>query len=585
MKPPKPRHRVLVSAENNAYIAWQAKLLHFSCVRRLGHAPLIVVHDAGGARRESLHPDFADIIAAGGTVERAPAYRLTRRGHDYPCRNLPGTLLHAARLPAPESEEPSFFVLCDPDMLFVRRRRRGSPRFPESLSGEFYSYIDYDRGAVRAAAARLGLTPERMSARGDELLGCGSPYVVPCGEVARALAAEWLECVDAFDPPGWVDVMYAFGLAAARLGLPVTTTHLVTSNTAPDAALGNAVILHYCYGDETWDKRHFTAEDRAEAVWDSPARVSAPRATALGEILSQIGEARAFYDARPRERSAPGDETPSAQVALSLHPEGELLLCCARTSIDATAVARIRTLLAGPGLDPARLLRLAHYHRTMPLLFWSLNAACSGDIPTALRAALDDHFHANAARGLFLTGELIRLSKAFEESRIPALPLGGPVLAAAAYGNVALREAGELSVGVFPRDLPEADELLRAAGYVPPATAATATDGEPGRVYQGEDGRVTVALSPLGEDFWGRRREINVAGATLPAPSHADLLLTLCLRGSHSGWERLESVTDVAELVRAQNEGAGGGVPPAPGIGWLGSSYEQPIEVPQLAQR
>jgi hypothetical protein len=76
------------------------------------------------------------------------------------------------------------------------------------------------------------------------------------------------------------------------LGLEVTLTHTVDLNYWPYER-PNADVIHYGYGDDTWDKRHYFTSSQARNVW-KPA-VDAPRGTILGEILAQIREAAAFY--------------------------------------------------------------------------------------------------------------------------------------------------------------------------------------------------------------------------------------------------------------------------------------------------
>src|SRR5262245_32542349 len=88
------RFRVVISAEANSYMGWQAKLAHYSCMSRLGHTPLIVVHESD----EQRPGDFAHIRRAGGLLISAPSYRVTRWGRNYAPRNTPGTLLEAARI-------------------------------------------------------------------------------------------------------------------------------------------------------------------------------------------------------------------------------------------------------------------------------------------------------------------------------------------------------------------------------------------------------------------------------------------------------------------------------------------------------
>lgn len=275
-----PRHRIVVSTENNAYAAWQTKLFHYSCASRLGQLPVVIVHDSG----RPWHPDFRDLVRAGAVVRAAPSYRASV-DDDYPPRNTAGTLIHAARLCGDADE---FIVLCDPDMIFARR-----PHFPSALSGEHYPYMmDYDREEVRVAAERMGLAFEAVAARGEELR-CGVPYVIPKAS-AEPLAETWLEAINSFPNVQRGDMMHAFGLAVVKLGLRVALTHMVDHNYWQAEALRRDVV-HYCYGDQTWDKRHFFHEDQAGKVWEAGA--DAPPGSVLAEILTQIREAGKFYRA------------------------------------------------------------------------------------------------------------------------------------------------------------------------------------------------------------------------------------------------------------------------------------------------
>jgi hypothetical protein len=271
----KPSHRIFVSAENNAYCGWQTKLFYFSCVTRLNHRPTIIVHDSG----RPWHQDFHDLARAGAQVHGAPSYAQSVKDY-YPPRNTAGTLIHAARLCRPDE----LIVLCDPDMIFV-----AEPDFPEVLSGDFYGYLDYDGAEVADAARAFKLTRARLEKQKEELR-CGVPYVIPAMH-ARRLGELWLQAVDAFPPRRWIDIMHAFGLAVVRLGLRVRLTDLVDSDEQPKARASRDMI-HYCYGDETWEKRNFV-EEQAREVWFP--RAAAKRGTIRSEILSQIIEARMFY--------------------------------------------------------------------------------------------------------------------------------------------------------------------------------------------------------------------------------------------------------------------------------------------------
>ena len=272
-------HYVVVSADNSPYVAWQAKLFHYSCLTRTGATPLIVVH---GPVERDLDPGYHDIARMGGVICRAGSYRASSAGGQYAPRNTPGTLLSAADF----CESPdALFVLCDPDMIFVRK-----PDFPSRLSGDHYDYLNYEEPSVQAAARRLGVTPHDLVVRGTSVQ-CGVPHVVPAA-IARPFAETWLDAIDLFPTRGYVDSMYAFGLAATALELDIAITRHMVTNHLPDA-LADADMIHYCYGDARWNKRDFVTREQVERVW-SPAPGENVN-TVLGELLTQLTEAGDYY--------------------------------------------------------------------------------------------------------------------------------------------------------------------------------------------------------------------------------------------------------------------------------------------------
>jgi hypothetical protein len=269
--------QIVVSAENNSYLSWQCKLFYFSCVTRTNHQPIIIVHDSG----RDWHPDFYDLTKAGCAVYPAPSYRINPNGYDYACRNFPGTLIQAANV---LRDRDVFIVLCDPDMIFTRPLQ-----FPKTLSGDFCSYMNYDRDFVIEAKRRLGIRRE-LSPHEKETLRCGVPYVIPIQQAAQ-IGSTWIEAIDLFTSRNWGDIMYAFGLAVTKLDLKVNLTHLVDHNYWPDEKL-KAPMIHYCHGDERWNKRHYCGDQDGSGVWNPP---DGAQGTILGELFTLIREAREFY--------------------------------------------------------------------------------------------------------------------------------------------------------------------------------------------------------------------------------------------------------------------------------------------------
>jgi len=273
-----PNHQIVVSAENNPYMGWQCKLFYYSCVTRLNHQPVIIVHES----ESDWHPDFTDLAKAGCAIDWAPAYRARPFRDEYPPRNTAGSLIRAAELFAGEDV---LIVLCDPDMIFCR-----ATGFPNTLSGEFSSFMNYDRDFVFPALRALGIERE-LHAEEKTSLCCSVPYVIPVDQ-ANELGATWLKAVDAFSPRRWEDIMYAFGLAVVKLGLKLNVMHLTDHNYWPDKKV-EAPMIHYAYGDERWTKRNFYRDEHMRQLWNSTIEVEP--GTILAELLLQIREANEFY--------------------------------------------------------------------------------------------------------------------------------------------------------------------------------------------------------------------------------------------------------------------------------------------------
>jgi hypothetical protein len=206
---------------------------------------------------------------------------------NYAPRNTAGTLLEAARV---IDSNVDFLMLCDPDVVFVRR-----PRLGHTLSGAACTYLDYAEAPVRAAMKRLGLGSRRLGSPGGGRLCCGAPYVSPRVS-AEPLALAWLEAIDAFVRPRWEDVMYAFGLAVLMLKLPLRRVPLADTNYDADAPI-RAPVLHYCYDNPLWSKRRFASPHAARRVWNPPE--GARPGSVLAEIFRQLTEAGRFYAVHP----------------------------------------------------------------------------------------------------------------------------------------------------------------------------------------------------------------------------------------------------------------------------------------------
>jgi len=221
-------------------------------------------------------------------------------------------------------------------------------------------------------------------------------------------------------------------------------------------------------------------------------------------------------------------------------------------------------------IDWNYLIGIASYHGTIPLLFWNLSRLAPDDVPKTTLDQLKAASNAIACWNLCLTGELLKLLNLFRDRGIRALPLKGPALAAAAYGNLSLRQFCDLDILVPKEDMLKAKEVLMLQGYHPKldlTAGEEATYLESHHDYKfvrSKDSMVveiqwgvtqwSFAFPFDFEDAWKHREVISMAGASAPNIAREILLLMLCVHGTKHRWEQLKWICDIAEMVETYRD-------------------------------
>jgi Uncharacterised nucleotidyltransferase len=247
-------------------------------------------------------------------------------------------------------------------------------------------------------------------------------------------------------------------------------------------------------------------------------------------------------------------------------PEKQLLACCARTKLTSAGATTIREILAGR-LDWDYVLWEAEENSVSPLLDRHLSALA----PAAARAAAQEQLkktcRANTVRCLYLTAELINILRLFQAQNIPAIPYKGPVLAAQAYRDIALREFEDLDIILRQSDVPKAHEIVVSLGYKPkfdwilsPGATASLVPGEynyrdePRRAMVELHTEITLRHFPVKPDldvFIRNLVPVRLSDREILTFAAEELLPMLCIHGAKDFWERLSWIADVSELVRS----------------------------------
>lgn len=191
-----------------------------------------------------------------------------------------------------------------------------------------------------------------------------------------------------------------------------------------------------------------------------------------------------------------------------------------------------------------------------------LLARAATRVPRALRGqAL-----AMEARAARMVVEMARITRAFEEARIPMLVFKGAVLAQQLYGAAGTRAFSDVDLIVAPDEAAAGEGVLRALGY---RDCEPMTEGQrkTNRRWVGESLFVDDASGVLA-DFhwlfshvqfplritfdgaWQRRRTVTVDGYDFPTLGDLDLVILTCSHAAKHLWHRLETFAQLAALAK-----------------------------------
>lgn len=225
---------------------------------------------------------------------------------------------------------------------------------------------------------------------------------------------------------------------------------------------------------------------------------------------------------------------------------------------------RIRGLLTSQ-IQWNALLGLADRHGVQPILAEALSGL--GDaIPGEELSAFKRSHETNLHKTLLLSRELIRICERLSSAGIEAMPYKGLVLAEMLYGDIALRQSGDIDLLIHARDLKRVREAVRELGYIPNSTLSESEEDayvNSGYEYSfdGTAGKnlleVQWAIQPRFyavdfdmEGLFQRAVTVPVAGIKVKSPSIEDLFLLLALHAAKHAWGRLIWLCDLARISR-----------------------------------
>lgn len=223
---------------------------------------------------------------------------------------------------------------------------------------------------------------------------------------------------------------------------------------------------------------------------------------------------------------------------------------------------------SGPALKESvrwdALLELADQHGLTPLLYRSLSQ--ENNFPASVVAHLRQRNQTNLYKSLLIAREMIRVIDRLAAENIEAMPYKGAALAESMYGDIALRQSGDIDLLIHSKDFLRIKNILAEIGYTPHLSLTSreesaylssgyecAFDSAAGRNLL----EVQWAIQPRfyavdldTDELFRRAANVTVAGRRMKTPSPEDLLIILSVHAAKHAWERLIWLCDIAQIMK-----------------------------------
>jgi|SRR5271165_3548081 len=251
----------------------------------------------------------------------------------------------------------------------------------------------------------------------------------------------------------------------------------------------------------------------------------------------------------------------------SATPEWSILLAAASVASPAEKQARLRSLLQQP-VRWKFLFSLADQHGVQPLVYQELSEVAD-QVPPEELLSLKQSAQTNLHKAMLLSRELIRIGGHLSARNVQVMPYKGLALAELVYGDIALRQAGDIDLLIRPEDFHRVREAVGELGYTPHDCFSEAEERAQLKsgyecAFDGTAGRnlleVQWAIQPrfYAIDFdmaglFDRATSVMVAGQPMKTPSAEDLFLVLSAHAAKHVWGRLIWLCDLARIISLPN--------------------------------
>lgn len=248
----------------------------------------------------------------------------------------------------------------------------------------------------------------------------------------------------------------------------------------------------------------------------------------------------------------------------------KFLIACSQTEPSENNIKFIQQFLSS--IDTQELIPLAIQHGILPLVYKTLKYLGTKHlmVNTEILSELKAHYMRISQRNMLMSAELIRIVKLLKDNGIEALAFKGPTLSQMAYGDITLRQFGDLDILIRERDRFKMMDLLIQSQYTPKidlkeSTKKTFFDSvNVIGLYQTSIGVLVeihwellsknYAIDWEEQSLWKKQESVAINKKIIPVLPVEQQLLYLCVHGSKHLFERLEWICDIDRSIRTHTD-------------------------------
>jgi len=241
------------------------------------------------------------------------------------------------------------------------------------------------------------------------------------------------------------------------------------------------------------------------------------------------------------------------------------LITCCKVVLSEDDKNYIVTTIEDELLNKKSLIELSYRHAVLPLLYTTLKNILPKD---KLVATLKPYYTSIVQKNMSMSVALIEVLNLFKKFDIDALCFKGPVLAQLAYGDITLRQYGDLDILIKKEDKQKMLDLMVRNNYVPEIvlkkqikhTFLNAVNVL-GFSTPSSNTFVEVHWELLSKNYaihwdesllWDKTTSIQINHQSIQTLYFEQSLLYLCTHGSKHLFERLSWVCDIDRTIREE---------------------------------